>query len=139
MNKDEFLWDWLKHENNILANRGSFFLIAESALFAIIATKSSTTTLALQCVLCVTGFLITILWLLVNIKHIFGTHRLIKNKLDDFKDHPWSKNRKELTKWPWSNHKLLGILLPALFLLLWTFLFVLYLCSLGNVTFNRAR
>jgi len=138
MNEDEFLWDWLKHENNIFANRGSFFLIAESALFAIIATKSSTTTLAAQCVLFATGFLITLLWLLVNIKHIFGTHRLIGNKLKG-KDHLWFKSREELAKWPWSNHKLLGIGLPALFLLLWTFLFVLYLFSLGDITFSRVR
>ena len=133
MNEDEFLWDWLKHENNIFANRGSFFLIAESALFAIIATKSSTTTLAAQCVLCVTGLLITLLWLLVNIKHVLGTHRLIEKKLKD-KGHPWSKIQKERTKWPWPNHILLGIALPVLFLVLWIFLFVLYLYSIGNVS-----
>ena len=134
MNEDEFLWDWLKHENNILANRGNFFLIAESALFAIIATKSSKTTLDTQCVLYVTGCPITLFWLLVNIKHIFGTHKLIVNKLEHFKDHPWSRILKERTKWTWSNHTLLGIVLPSLVFLLWLILFVLYLCSFGNVS-----
>ena len=60
MNEEEFFWDWLKHENNILTNRGSFFLIAESAFFAIIATNTSTTSIAPAWLLYTTGLLITL-------------------------------------------------------------------------------
>ena len=135
MDEEVFYWDWLKHENNILANRGNFFLIAETALFAIIATKPSTAFIAPAWLLYTKGLLITFVWLFVNIKHIYGTHQLIAKKMKSFKDHSWSKTQEErIEKWPWSNHKLIGIFLPSLFLLLWIFLLIPYLCRLGNIT-----
>jgi hypothetical protein len=130
MDEKEFLWDWLKHENNILANRGSFFLIAESVLFAIIAGRFSSTTSPLPWTLYVSGITITLVWLFVNLKHIYGTHQLIEDKLKTFKDHPWTKIQENRAKWPWSNHKLFGIFLPSLFLVLWFYLFIPYLCKL---------
>jgi len=126
MDEKRFYWDWLKHENNIFANRSSFFLLAESALFAIIATKSPTTFIAPKWLL-YTGLAITVIWLVVNIKHVFITHAMIAKKLKGFKDHPhpWHKTQNERTyKWPpiFRSHVLIGIYLPLIFLFLWIFL-----------------
>lgn len=133
--EEKFVWDWLKHENNILTNRGSFFLIAESVFFAIVATNTSTTSIVPAGLLYTTGLLITYIWLLVNIKHIYVTHPLITKKLNTFEDHPWIKIKEYRKKvWPLSNHKLLGIFLPSLFLLLWIILLASYLRRVMNIT-----
>ena len=118
----EIYWDWLKHANNIFVNRGNFFLIAESAFIAIIATRSFIALIYPAWIYFLTGLLITLIWLIVNIKHIYGTHKLIQNELKKFEDHPWTKTQKKRQKkWPWSNHLLLGIILPSIFLLFWLF------------------
>lgn len=118
MDEGHFLFEWLKHENIIFSNRVSFFLLVETALFIFIGTSSGNFILPNWAVFSM-GLLITLIWLIVNFKHIYGTHIAIVNNLEAQKDHPWHKVRKERNYTPWSNNKILGILLPLVFLVLW--------------------
>ena len=119
--KKNFLWDWLNHENNIFTNRGSVFLLAETLLFVIISTGVNNSIVP-QNIMIIAGLVITLIWLLVNLKHIYGTHRVIVNELNLDPNYVWNEVRKKRKKiFFWSNHFLLGILLPFIFLLLWLY------------------
>jgi len=119
MKDSEFFWEWLQLENTIFNSRGSLFLVAESMLIAAISAWSPDSLLFKQLVY-FGGFFVTVIWILVNMKHIYGTHRAIIEGLRRDEEHPWNSAAKERTdKFHWSNHTLLGILLPLVFLLVW--------------------
>ena len=119
MEESDFYWEWLKLENTIFNNRGSLFLVAEAMLIAAVAAWASSSPLSKVVIAC-SGLLITLIWLLVNIKHIFGTHRVIIKGLEKDNEHPWRNAATERTsRYPWSNHYLLGICLPLILLILW--------------------
>ena len=121
----EFLWDWLKHENGVLANRGSFMLLAESILVASVVMISTESPIP-QWIICVCGFIITAIWLFVNLKHIYGAHRVLDRKLKD-KDNQYKEILNEMSeqtifwiiKLKWRNHFLLWIGIPIVFLSIW--------------------
>lgn len=112
MNEQDFYWDWLKHENNTLSNRVNYFLVAHSMLL-VAATADCQ-----KWPFCLAGVITSIIWLLVNIKHVFRTHRLIVDKLRSVQ-HYWAASTENRGSGLWSNNVLLGIFLPATVLLLW--------------------
>ncbi|MBE9572655.1 MAG: hypothetical protein IMF11_18675 [Proteobacteria bacterium] len=96
MKNREFYWDWLKHENQILASRGNFFLVAESMLLVAFATlwdDESMKRLFLLLGISVAGIIMSWIWLQVNVKHVCGTHKAIANKLNIME--PRWRNRKK--------------------------------------------
>ena len=62
MEKDEFLWDWLKHENLILNTRSSIFVVGEIVLLGYATTQGSQYPFFFLGL----GIILTMLWLLVN-------------------------------------------------------------------------
>ena len=99
MKNREFYWDWLKHENQILASRGNFFLVAESMLLMAVATlwtdnPMERTRLIFMFGISATGLIISWIWLQVNVKHICGTHKAIGQKLKRIE--PRWRNTKQL-------------------------------------------
>lgn len=73
---DEFYWDWYKHEENLATNRGSFFLLGQSMLFAayavLRAANSPRPTIAVSLVGAL-GIFVVCVWLLVSALHTVGT------------------------------------------------------------------
>jgi hypothetical protein len=125
---DEFYWDWYKHEEDLSTNRGSFFLVGESMLFAAYATLraavSPRPSVAISSI-CGLGIFGTCIWLLVGILHFIVTRRHLIGKLKAYV--PRYSESQEF-KWyysPLRSHNLMGILLPAGILATWiTLLFV---------------
>src|SRR5215467_10368317 len=82
---DEFYWNWYKHEENLSTNRGSFFLVGQSMLFAAYATLRAansprpTTAISLICIL---GIFVVSIWLLVSIFHLLGTRIELTRELN---------------------------------------------------------
>jgi hypothetical protein len=83
---DQFYWDWYKHEENLATNRGSFFLVGQSMLFAGYATlraaNSPRPTSAIW-LFCGLGIFAACIWLLVSVLHIAGTRAPLIHELED--------------------------------------------------------
>ncbi len=72
----DFYWDWAKHEEMLLANRGSFFLVGAAMLFAGVASlrvsgRPAAVTGAV--VFCGLGIFVTVVWALVYLLHHLNT------------------------------------------------------------------
>jgi len=124
----DYYWDWLKHEDNLFTNRNNFFLIAEAMLIAAVAALSDSVLQNSQpsvLLLCLAGLFVSVIWVFANLKHLVATEPKIKEKL-----HATELRRKEFderrSKW-WSNHWLIGMVLPLGLVLVWgIWLFILY-------------
>ena len=123
-----FYWDWAKHEENIFTNRGSFFLVGESMLFAGVATLRSVDQLSASRALLIfyaLGIFITFIWLGVNVGHHINVLRPVQAKLrlveprhaeiasGSVKGKLWMKSR----FW-------MGMMMPLGFLVAWGLLIV---------------
>ena len=118
MDDSDYYWDWLKHEDNLFTNRNSLLLVAESMIFAAIATiQASTGNSAYGVLLAAAGLFITLIWVLASLKHLVSTDPPLKQKLRENeqrrKDFDHARN-----KW-WSNHWLIGFILPSGLLIIW--------------------
>ncbi|MFE2124540.1 hypothetical protein ACFW9U_28305 [Rhodococcus aetherivorans] len=81
---DTFYWEWYKHEENLTTNRGSFFLVGQSMLFAGYAQLRAGTASA-SCaiyVFCVLGFFVSLLWVLVGVMHNQGIRKRLVDELN---------------------------------------------------------
>jgi len=78
----KFYWDWYKHEENLFTNRSNLFLVAESMLFAAVATLRAaphpTLTAALLASL---GIYVTVVWLRVSHLHHTRTRKPLREEL----------------------------------------------------------
>lgn len=80
-----FYWDWAKHEENLLTNRGSFFLVGQSMLFAGVATLRSVSEASARSALPVfygLGMFIALIWLGVDLGHYFRTRKPLQEMLN---------------------------------------------------------
>ena len=85
-----FYWDWAKHEENLLTNRGSFFLVGQSMLFAGVATLRSVSEASARPALPVfygLGIFIALIWLGVGL--LFGSFFLYPLARDDAGQTDW--------------------------------------------------
>jgi hypothetical protein len=72
----EFYWDWFKHEEDISTNRGNFFLVGQSMLFAAYAAlraASSPPPFSTISSICCLGIYGASIWLLLSYLHLFRT------------------------------------------------------------------
>ncbi len=127
MDDSIYYWDWLKHEDNLFTNRNNILLVAESMTFAAVATVQAADASTTHSVLLViAGLFITLIWLLASWKHLLSTDPPLKKKLREA-----DPRRKEFdiarNKW-WSNHWLIGFILPLGLLIVW----VLWLYTLTH-------
>lgn len=134
MEDKNFIWDWLKHEQEIVTSRGNFIIVAQSMLIAAAAAlslKSELFPLLLALVICIAGFGISLLWLFVNLKHIFNTGRKLWEKMSSL-DSNWCEIRsgEDWPNWWPRSHHLVGIVLPSIIILLWISWAVILLFSL---------
>jgi hypothetical protein len=125
---DEFYWDWYKHEENLSTNRGSFFLVGESMLFAAYATLraagSPRAAIAISSI-CGLGIFGTCIWLLVGIFHSYVTRRPLTRKLGDHVSRISEIQKFGSSRWYYSllrSYNLMGIFLPGGILATWTIL-----------------
>jgi len=127
MDDSEYHWDWLKHEDNLFTNRNNLLLVAESMTFAAVATiQAGTGKPAHGILLAAVGLFITLIWLFASLKHLVSTDPPLKRKLREVDPR---RNDFDLarSKW-WSNHWLIGFILPFGLLIIW----VIWLCKIIN-------
>ena len=129
MDDDEFFWDWVKHEDNIFTNRGSFFLLGETMLMAAVAAllaASKPVPRTWMIVIQGSGIFISTVWLYVSAFHVAVTQKRLKTKLADA-----DSRSVGLTAHPWRihSHLLMGIVLPAGVLIVWIVLLVTWVMS----------
>ncbi len=110
MDKETFLWDKLKHENELFSSRSNFFLVAHTLLVASISTDSAE--IVIRVIVPILGVLISVLWLNIGIRNI-KIQDEIKSKLIE----PVNIAERKPT---WlGTHILIGIFMPLLFLFFW--------------------
>ncbi len=123
-----FYWDWAKHEENLLTNRGSFFLVGQSMLFAGVATLRSVREGSAASALPVfygLGIFIALIWLAVGLAHHFRTRVPLQARLNKLEP------RRELVpstghSSPWLKSNFwVSALLPVGILVAWVLLVVL--------------
>ena len=123
MEDNEFYWDWLKHEDEIISNRNNLFMVAEAMFFTAFATLATNSAAIVLCSLKIIiwlGIVVTGFWIIANMKHVKATDPLIKEKLHQHE--PRRKDIDDLRKrWP-SNNLLIGIILPLFILVFWAIL-----------------
>jgi hypothetical protein len=82
----QFYWDWAKHEENLLTNRGNFFLVAQSMLLAGVAAlwAGDSNPIGPFCLLfCALGVATSTVWLRVGLLHHTQTRAPLRAKLRD--------------------------------------------------------
>lgn len=123
----DFYWDWVKHEDNLFASRGSFFLVGEAMLLSAYATLLSKldNSMYTAYVFCLSGITVTLIWLYVNVRHIYKTQKMIKKYLHQIEPR-WAKIAEKRNSWP-SNHRVMGIILPMILFLAWIAISPLFL------------
>ncbi len=127
MDDSTYYWDWLKHEDNLFTNRNSLLLVAESMTFAAVATiQAGNGESAYGVLLAAAGLFITLIWVLASLKHLVSTDPPLKRKLREADPR---RNDFDLarSRW-WSNHWLIGFLLPVGLVIVW----VIWLCKLAQ-------
>jgi hypothetical protein len=127
MDDSEYYWDWLKYEDNLFTNRNNLLLVAESMTFAAVATiQAGTGKSAHGILLAAAGLFITLIWLFASLKHLVSTDPPLKRKLKEVDPR---RNDFDLARsqW-WSNHWLIGFILPFGLLIIW----VIWLCNIIN-------
>jgi hypothetical protein len=120
-----FFWDWVKHEENILTNRGSFFLVGQSMLFAGVATLRSVKETSAHAALPVfysLGVFIALIWISVNLGHHRRTRKPLQAKLNDCEMRHLAIPSGRDTQ-PWLKSNLwMGLLMPVGILISWVWL-----------------
>jgi hypothetical protein len=117
-----FYWDWAKHEENLLTNRGNFFLIGQSMLFAGVATlRSAQETLSYSVlpVFYFLGIFISLIWIGVGFAHNQLTRKQVGAALDT--NEPRHKSIAENAWWLKSNFWM-SIIMPIGILAAWVWL-----------------
>jgi len=117
MKKNTFLWDKLKHENELFSSRANFFLVAHTLLVASFSTGTEKD-IILRIMVSVLGVLISGIWINIGIRNI-KTQDEIKKTLDEPETITECK-----PKWL-GTHILIGIVIPILFLFFWLIVLVL--------------
>ena len=125
MPDDQFYWDSYKHEENLATNRGSFFLVGQSMLFAAYATlraaNSPRPTLAVA-LICSLGIFAACTWLLVSILHLVITQNKLARELATHETrHPVTTGWR---RW-FRSYNLMGIYLPGGILVTWLLLLLI--------------
>jgi Na+-driven multidrug efflux pump len=121
---DEFYWDWYKHEENLTTNRGSFFLIGQSMLFAAYATLRAATTprptIAISLIGAL-GIFVACTWLLVSVLHNIGTRKPLIVALESCEPRRAAISRYTSSRWKngLRSSNLMGIFLPVGILAAW--------------------
>lgn len=122
---DQFYWESYKHEENLAASRGNFFLVGQSMLFAAYATLRAANhprpTIAIT-LICSLGIFAACMWLLVNILHLTVTQMPLMRNLAEHEE-----RHRVTTGWRagFRSHNLMGIYLPVGILITWILLLVL--------------
>ena len=128
MDDKDFYWDWLKHEDNLFTNRNNLLLVAEAMLFAAVAALLATTgKTAHAALLASAGLFVTVIWILASLKHLVPTDPRLKQKLREVE-----KRRADFDdarkKW-WSNHWVIGFVLPLGLLIVWSIWLTMIICQ----------
>jgi hypothetical protein len=116
-----FYWEWLLHEEDILTARSNFFLVAEAMFFAAVASLSPPGDIYIRfsvLVLCAAGFLVTLVWLYVNAKHLALTGEQIRIRIRGL-DPRVDELRAYTGVWKVRSHHLIGYAVPILMLIVW--------------------
>lgn len=122
-----FYWDWAKHEENLFTNRGNFFLVGQSMLFAGVATlRAVSHTASTVPVYCWLGVFLATVWILVNLLHHFNTRRPIRKELDRCEPRRAAISSKGINNsWVFKSYIWMGYVVPAGVLVTWITLLVL--------------
>ena len=116
IHKEDFLWDWLKHETRIFSNRMNAFLVAESMLLIAYISNNNIVFPTL-------GILITIIWIVVNYRHVSGTMRSLIERVNiHFATYRVVQSEMDNVGVP--NTVLLGYVLPSIILVMWIVLYI---------------
>lgn len=124
-NDGEFYWDWVKHEENLLTNRGSFFLIGQSMLFAGVATLRSVQEASAYSALPVFYFLgifISLIWIGVGLGNYCLTRKPLQEKLNKSEPRHQLITSSNINK-PWLKSNLwMSLIMPIGILAAWVWL-----------------
>lgn len=126
-----FYWDWAKHEENLLTNRGSFFLVGQSMLFAGVATLRASQEASAHSALPVFYFLgifISIIWILVGLAHYCLTRIPILKKLNENEPRHNSVSPSIGNKLWLKSNFWMGVIMPIGILAAWVWLVFLTYC-----------
>jgi hypothetical protein len=116
IHKEDFLWDWLKHESTIFSNRMNAFLIAESMLLIAYISNNNI-------IFPFIGVMITLIWLSVNYRHVSGTMRSLIERVNiHFAAYRVVQSEMDNVGVP--NTVLLGYVLPSIILVMWVVLYI---------------
>jgi hypothetical protein len=116
IHKEDFVWDWLKHETIIFSNRMSAFLVAQSMLIIAFISKN-------EIIFTYIGAIISLIWIVVNHRHIWGTMRSISEKVNRYFG-TYERVVGERKKIGFPNTLLLGYVLPLIVLGMWFYLYL---------------
>jgi|GEM_PF-2329072 len=137
MTPAEYLWDRIKHEENLFATRANYFLVAETLLFAALATDYAAGREAFVA-FCILGILLNVLFIAVTHYHRTLTWQKMKDDLttigklappQNFAYH--YANHIQEKKWWKRSFNIMGIAIPWILLAGWAW--VLF----GGFTFPR--
>lgn len=127
---DEFYWDWYKHEESLSTNRGSFFLLGQSMLFAgygalrVSNSRQSTTAISIFCGL---GIFAACIWLLLSALHFRFTQTPLIQKLNMYERRRAEISGVASSGWhsAFRSYNLMGIYLPIGILVSWVLLLLI--------------
>jgi hypothetical protein len=125
------LWDWQMHEDDLLANRANFMLVAESMFFTAFAALTISKSV-LPLIIGFSGILLNILWIHMTIIQLNHTTFHLRNEITEFakknknsflekyvaiceKRKPFLKITEFIRKW-----------IPLLLIVTWIFLMAFY-------------
>lgn len=112
-----FLWEKLRHENELFSSRANFFLVAHTLLVASISMGKVGEGI-ISILVYILGVLISIIWLYIGVRSI-KIQGEIKSKLTE----PVSITERKPRFL--GIHILIGILIPLMFVFFWSIVLIL--------------
>jgi len=124
MTEDEYLWDRIKHEENLFTSRANFFLVAEALLAAGLANDK------LARFFCWLGVGISVLWVLVVVLQGTKTWRPLQSRIlqiQEDRNKAGDTATKDVATYYHTAYKkgwlrswlVMGIMVPALLAIAW--------------------
>jgi hypothetical protein len=133
------LWEWNIHEDDLLANRANFILVAESMFLTAFAALAINSKTILPVILGISGLLLDIIWVLMTHIQVNNTTLFLREAMrEEVKNSPFLAKYFEIAD---RRYKIkpnitdfIKIWIPALLLFTWVFLLVFYgLYAIGTI------
>jgi hypothetical protein len=123
----DFFWDWYKHEEDLATNRGNFFLVGQSMLFAAYATLRAAVGLRQFTPIrwiCYLGIFGACIWLLLSASNLVKTRMPLIRALQEYETRIRIKFKSPKAFLRQGSFYLMHALLPIGILVTWVVLLI---------------